>query len=110
MNPESKLRAIKAIHTPVWAAFAGAILAIPAFAPVGKLTIAWSFSGFVFLVVVVPAVNRMPCPLTDVAERFTCNRQANVDIYLPRWLARCNKAVSGRRSRKCCGKKVCKFT
>ena len=95
MDPESKLRTIKAIHTLVWAVFAGSILAIPVFAFVEKLMIAWSLVGFVLLEVVVLVANRMRCPLTDVAGRYTSNRQDNFDIYLPLWLARHNKEVFG---------------
>jgi hypothetical protein len=43
----------------------------------------------------VLAVNRGRCPLTDWAARFTENRAANFDIYLPNWLARRNKAIFG---------------
>lgn len=95
MEPESKLRAIKAIHTLVWAVFAGSILAIPAFAFLRNLPVAWGLIGFVFLEVVVLAANRMRCPLTDVAGRYTAERQDNFDIYLPPWLARHNKEVFG---------------
>jgi hypothetical protein len=41
------------------------------------------------------AVNRMRCPLTDLAARHTDRREANLDIYLPLWLARHNQAVFG---------------
>jgi hypothetical protein len=95
MESESKLRAIKTIHTLVWAVFAGSILAVPAFAFLGSLKVAWGLIGFVFLEVVVLVVNRMRCPLTDVAGRYTSNRQDNFDIYLPLWLARHNKEVFG---------------
>ena len=95
MEPESKLSTIKAIHTLVWAVFAGSILTIPVFAFLDKLTTAWGLVGFVFLEVVVLVANRMRCPLTDVAERYTSNRQDNFDIYLPLWLARHNKEVFG---------------
>ncbi|HEY6640968.1 hypothetical protein [Povalibacter sp.] len=95
MEPEAKLRAIKAVHTLVWAVFAGSILAIPVFVLLGKLPIAWGLIGFVFLEVVVLIANRMRCPLTDVAGRYTPERQDNFDIYLPLWLARHNKEIFG---------------
>jgi hypothetical protein len=41
------------------------------------------------------ALNRMKCPLTDVAARYTDDRNANFDIYLPLWLARYNKHIFG---------------
>lgn len=95
MEPESKLRAIKAIHTLVWAVFAGSILAIPLWAAAGKLAVAWGLIGFVFLEVAVLLANRMRCPLTDAAGRYTSERQDNFDIYLPLWLARHNKRIFG---------------
>lgn len=95
MEDQSKLRAIKAIHTLVWAIFAGAILAIPVYAAAGKVTAAWGLIGFVFLEVTVLVANRMRCPLTDIAGRYTSQRQDNFDIYLPLWLARHNKVLFG---------------
>ena len=43
----------------------------------------------------VLALNGMRCPLTDLAARYTGERAANFDIYLPEWLARNNKTVFG---------------
>jgi hypothetical protein len=93
--PESKLRAVKALHTLVWAIFAGSIVAIPCYALLGKLAVAWDLIGFVLLEVLVLLANRMRCPLTDVAGRYTSERQDNFDIYLPLWLARHNKELFG---------------
>lgn len=95
MEAESKLRAIRAIHTLVWAVFAGSILAIPVYAAAGSAKVAWGLIGFVFLEVVVLLANGMKCPLTAVAERYTPERRDNFDIYLPVWLARHNKLVFG---------------
>lgn len=95
MEAESKLRAVKAVHTLVWAIFAGSILAIPAYAAMGSVKAAWRLIGFVFLEVAVLLANRMRCPLTDVAARHTSERQDNFDIYLPLWLARHNKEIFG---------------
>jgi hypothetical protein len=95
MEVEAKLHLVKTIHTLVWAVFAGSILAIPAFAFLGKLVTAWSLIGLVLVEVLVLAGNGMRCPLTDVAGRYTAERQDNFDIYLPLWLARHNKEVFG---------------
>ena len=95
MTPETKLRAIKLLHTAVWAVFAGSIIAIPVFAAMGRVTVAWALVGFVFLEVLVLLLNRMRCPLTDVAARYTPERRDNFDIYLPLWLARNNKRLFG---------------
>ena len=45
--------------------------------------------------VAILAVNRMRCPLTGVAARYTEDRSDNFDIYLPAWLARHNKLIFG---------------
>jgi hypothetical protein len=49
----------------------------------------------VFLEVLVLLCNRMRCPLTDVAGRYTVQREDNFDIYLPLRLARYNKQIFG---------------
>ena len=95
MEPESKLRVIKAIHTLVWAVFAGSIIAIPVYASIGNVMVAWGLIGFVFLEVAVLLANQMKCPLTNVVGHYTSERQDNFDIYLPLWLARYNKEVFG---------------
>ncbi len=95
MTPTTRLRLIKAIHTLVWAIFAVSICLIPVVAKEGRFVAAWALIGFVFVEVLVLVANRMRCPLTDVAGRYTPDRQANFDIYLPLWLARHNKALFG---------------
>jgi hypothetical protein len=89
------LRAIKLVHTAIWAFFAGCILAIPLFAQRGELTIAAALVAVVGIEVLVLALNGMRCPLTGVAARQTDERQDNFDIFLPVWLARHNKAIFG---------------
>ncbi len=95
MEPDVRLLLIKSLHTVVWAVFAGSILAIPAFTYTGRLSVAWSLIGFVLIEVLVLVANRMKCPLTDVAGRYTEDRRDNFDIYLPLWIARYNKPIFG---------------
>lgn len=90
-----KLLWVKAIHTLVWAGFASAIVAIPVLTAMDALRWASWLSGLVFVEVAVLAVNRMRCPLTDIATRFTADRADNFDIFLPLWLARYNKLIFG---------------
>ena len=89
------LRVVKIIHTVVWAFFAACILAIPIAAWRGERRRTIVLIALVLLEVAVLAVNRMRCPLTDVAARYTTDRQDNFDIYLPVWLARYNKVIFG---------------
>jgi hypothetical protein len=91
----ASLRAVKIVHTAVWAFFAATILAIPAFAWVGALDKALACIVIVLVEVLVLALNGWRCPLTAVAARFTQDRRDNFDIYLPLWLARHNKLVFG---------------
>lgn len=90
-----KLLWIKGIHTLVWAVFASAIVAIPVATALGRLRWAAWLSALVFVEVAVLAVNRMRCPLTDIAARYTADRADNFDIFLPLWLARHNKLIFG---------------
>ncbi len=89
------LRAIKVAHTSVWAFFVACILAIPVAATRGAFRAAALLIGLVALEVLVLVINSWRCPLTDVAARYTEDRHANFDIYLPEWLALHNKTVFG---------------
>ena len=89
------LRAVKALHTAVWAFFAGSIVAVPVLALRGDLGAASLLIGVVLVEVLVLLLNGMRCPLTGVAARYTDDRRDNFDIYLPEWLARHNKLIFG---------------
>jgi hypothetical protein len=94
MSAES-LRAIKLLHTAVWAVFASCILAIPVLASQGRFGAAALLAALALGEVVVLWLNRWSCPLTAVAARYTEDRRANFDIYLPEWLAQYNKQIFG---------------
>ena len=94
MSVES-LRAIKLVHTAVWAVFTSCILAIPVLASQGRFGAAAMLAVLVLGEIVVLWLNRWSCPLTAVAARYTDDRRANFDIYLPEWLARYNKQIFG---------------
>jgi hypothetical protein len=89
------LRAIRWLHTIVWAFFAGLIVAIPVVAWQRRFTLLLVLAGIVMIEVVVLAANRMRCPLTGVAARYTDDRRDNFDIYLPLVVARYNKHIFG---------------
>jgi hypothetical protein len=95
MHPQSTLRTIKLAHTLIWALFAGCIVAIPYFVWSRRLQVAVALIVVVMLEVIVLLVNRMRCPLTDMAARYTDDRRDNFDIYLPLWLAKYNKLIFG---------------
>lgn len=89
------LLVVKIVHTIVWAFFVVCIAAIPVLTWRGNLAGAAVFAGIVFVEVLILAVNRWSCPLTPVAARYTRDRRANFDIFLPEWLARHNKVIFG---------------
>ena len=86
---------IRLAHTAIWAMFALAILAIPLATFAGELCWAFWLSGLVWLEVFILFANRMRCPLTGIAARYTSDRAANFDIFLPVWLARNNQWTFG---------------
>lgn len=79
----------------VWAFFVAAIVGIPVAAWLGRGRLFLILTAVVLAEVAVLALNRLRCPLTDVAARYTADRRDNFDIYLPLWLARYNKQVFG---------------
>jgi hypothetical protein len=89
------LIAIKAAHTIAWAFFVGCILAVWVFAWRAEFFKAALSSGIVFAEVVVLAFNNWRCPLSAVATRYTDDRRANFDIYLPQRLAGHTKSIFG---------------
>jgi hypothetical protein len=93
--PASMLRAIKVAHTVVWAMLVAVILAIPVLAWQNRDTAAAVLTGIMLGEVLVLVVNGWRCPLTDLAARYTDDRRANFDIYLPLWLAANNKRIFG---------------
>ena len=89
------LRVIRLAHTVVWAGFAACIATIPVLTLQGRFRLAALLALIVLGEVVVLAINRWRCPLTPIAARYTEDRRANFDIYLPEWLARYNKEIFG---------------
>ena len=86
---------IKLLHTLVWALFVACILGIFVAAGAGRFDLAVTFIAVVMVEVLVLVFNRLRCPLTGVAARYTDERADNFDIFLPLWIARHNKAVFG---------------
>jgi hypothetical protein len=95
LTKAAALAVVKSAHTVIWAFFVLCILAIPLAAWRGSHRAAGGLVAIVAVEVAVLVVNRMRCPLTDLASRYTDKRQENFDIYLPNWLARHNKSIFG---------------
>ncbi len=94
-SPTCKLTAIKVAHTIVWGFFVACIAAVWVFAWNGKWLYATLLIGIVLVEVIVLVLNNLHCPLTPIAARYTDDRRANFDIYLPEWLATNTKAIFG---------------
>jgi len=86
---------VKILHTVIWAVLASCILILPVFGIRRCFRRAAIISVIVLVECTVIAVNRGRCPLTGWAARFTADRAANFDIYLPEWLAQYNKLIFG---------------
>ena len=95
MSPRAALLTIKTVHTVVWSIFVAAIVGVPIAARFGSWLVVGVLVGLVSAECVVLALNGMRCPLTAIAERYTDDRRANFDIWLPEWLARHNKSIFG---------------
>lgn len=92
---ERALLRVKVLHTLIWVVMAGAIFALPVVALLGLYGLAFGIVGLVMLETLVLLVNGWRCPLTLVAERYTTDRRANFDIFLPERVARWNKEIFG---------------
>lgn len=95
METINAIRSVKLCHTLIWIVLSGCVIAIPVLAHQQRFAIAFSMIAIILLETLVLAINGWRCPLTNVAERYTDNREPNFDIYLPRWLARYNKQIFG---------------
>jgi hypothetical protein len=89
------LTTIKLAHTAIWAVLAGAIMALPFMALRRRFKWALAVTAAILIECGVLAFNGGRCPLTVLASRYTENRAANFDIYLPLWLAEHNKSIFG---------------
>lgn len=95
MTTDTRLILVRAVHTAVWAFFAGCIVAIPLAAFADRFEWVVGLAALVAIEVLVLFCNRMRCPLTNLAGRYTSDRRDNFDIFLPEWLARHNKIIFG---------------
>ncbi len=85
------LTLLKTVHTIIWIVMATANVTAFYLAFVGRFN-TWFVVAVTLLgsEIVTIALNSWHCPLTDVMAKYTPDRKANFDIYLPEWLARNN--------------------
>ncbi len=77
------LTAIKLLHTVIWAFLGGSIVALPVAGVLRRFRWAATITIVILLECGVLAANGGRCPLTDLAAKYTVDRQSNFDIYLP---------------------------
>jgi hypothetical protein len=93
--PVAPLTWIKLLHTAIWFIFAGCVLILPVLGCLRCFRVAALLIGVVLVECVILAANHFRCPLTDLASRYTSERTANFDIYLPVWLVQRNQLIFG---------------
>jgi hypothetical protein len=90
-----RLGLTKSVHTLAWAFFVACIASIYVFAWRGETAHAAIGIAIVMVEVAALALNGWSCPLSPIAARYTDDRRANFDIYLPAWLAGHTMAIFG---------------
>lgn len=94
LSTNSKLIAIKTIHTLIWLFFNAVMVYLFYAAITNRIDLwLWVGVGFIVLETIVLLVFKMKCPLTIVARKYSVSTKNNFDIYLPEWLATYNKQI-----------------
>lgn len=90
------IKLIKSIHTFIWFIMVSAILytLYAGFTNTQNVMLLISVS-LVILKTGIPIINKLACPLTSIARKYTNDKNDNFDIYLPNWLAKHNKTIFG---------------
>ncbi len=87
---------IKLIHTIIWALFVLVIFYILLAGIFDRINIYTFIAiGLVVMEGLILLLFDWRCPLTVVGEKYTDDHEIGFDIFLPKWLARNNKAISG---------------
>jgi hypothetical protein len=94
LTENSKLIAVKLLHTAIWAILAALVFYILYAGISGNITVmVYIAIGAIVLETLVLVGYGWRCPLTLVAQRYTAADSPNFDIYLPVWLAKHNKTI-----------------
>jgi hypothetical protein len=93
-NGRAEYTVLKALHTVIWLVMTTANFAGFWLAYTGRFDRRFWFC--VLLIggeIIVILLNGWHCPLTNVMAKYTTERKANFDIYLPEWLAANNVRI-----------------
>jgi hypothetical protein len=94
MTGNTKLILIKSFHTLIWL-FYNLVIFYLLYAVIANKIDKWVWIcvGLVIFEGIVLTINKLRCPLTLVAEKYSVSKKDNFDIYIPNWLAKYNKAI-----------------
>jgi hypothetical protein len=91
-----KLLCIKLIHTIIWAFLVLVIFYILFTGIFDKINVYTFIAiGLVVIEGLILLLFGWRCPLTVVGEKYTDNHEIGFDIFLPKWIAKNNKAIFG---------------
>jgi len=94
LENNEKLFLVKLTHTALWCVFVAAILYVLYAGVLDRVNaLVWICIGLVVIEGIVLLICRGKCPLTILGYRYTDNRRAGFDIFLPAWLAKYNKTI-----------------
>src|SRR5688572_20291161 len=94
MADNTKLIAIKIVHTMVWIFFNVVIFYLAYAVLINRIDKwIWICLSFILLEGFVLLVFKRVCPITIVARKYASSDKENFDIYLPNWLAKYNKEI-----------------
>ena len=89
-----KLKTIKIAHTFIWAVFVLIILFILYSGIFNRINIiTWVAITIVFIEGIVLIIHKWQCPFTIWGRNYSENAEVGFDIYLPKWIAKNNKAI-----------------
>ena len=89
-----KLKTIKITHTIIWAIFVFIIFFILYSGIFNKVNIlTWVAIAVVLIEGIVLIFHKWQCPFTILGKKYTQNTDVGFDIYLPKWIAKNNKAI-----------------
>lgn len=91
---DKKLLYLKIAHTVVWAFYVSVIGYIIYAGIVNRIDgYLYTAIGLVVLEGIILLAFKWRCPLTVLAYKYTDERHAGFDIFLPEWLAKHNKTI-----------------
>ncbi len=94
MTKQSKLIAIRILHTVIWI-FYNIVIFYLLYAVISNKIDQWIWIGLGFIALegLILLAFKKICPVTLIARKYSDSTKDNFDIYLPNWLAKYNKLI-----------------